>query len=169
MRMLLDANTPAVAIFGKSWKQHIERALRLTEQQNLEMIHSTIAHLKALGREVIYDAEHFFDGYAANRDFALGTLAAAQRAGADCLVLCDTNGGAVTGHLAEIVADVRKNFDGVIGIVTVRGSRGAGRLAEEQRAPVGLPAPPWDSRTDATGNTASRPRCPEAVNHHRCR
>ncbi len=118
VRMLVESETPAVAIFGKSWQLHTERALRVTEEQNLEMIRSTVAYLKDLGREVIYDAEHFFDGYRASRDFAFRTLEAAQSAGADCLVLCDTNGGTLTGLLSEIVADVRERFGGVIGIHT---------------------------------------------------
>ena len=106
VRKLVESATPAVAIFGKSWSLHTERALRVTEQQNLEMINSTVAYLKALGREVVYDAEHFFDGYQTDRDFALRTLEAAQTAGADSLVLCDTNGGTLTGRLAEIFEDV---------------------------------------------------------------
>ena len=118
VRMLVESGTPAVAIFGKSWDLHTERALRVSEQQNLEMIQSTVAHLKGLGREVIYDAEHFFDGYLSSRDFAFRTLEAAQAAGADCLVLCDTNGGTLTGRLAEIVEDVRRTFGGVLGIHT---------------------------------------------------
>lgn len=118
VRMLVEAETPVVAVFGKSWNLHTERALRVTEQQNLEMIGSTVAHLKSLGREVIYDAEHFFDGYRSSRDFAFRTLDAALSAGADCLVLCDTNGGTLTAHLSEIVADVREHFGGVIGIHT---------------------------------------------------
>ena len=118
VRMLVESGTPAVAIFGKSWDLHTERALRVSEQQNLEMIRSTVAHLKGLGREVIYDAEHFFDGYLSSRDFAFRTLEAAQAAGADCLVLCDTNGGTLTGRLAEIVEDVRRTFGGVLGIHT---------------------------------------------------
>ena len=118
VRMLVESATRVVAIFGKSWRLHTERALRVTERQNLEMIRSTVAHLKRLGREVIYDAEHFFDGYLDSRDFALRTLEAAKSAGADCLVLCDTNGGTLTERLAGIVSDVRENFDGVIGIHT---------------------------------------------------
>ena len=118
VRMLVESATPVVTIFGKTWNLHTERALRVSEWQNLEMISSTVAYLKALGREVIYDAEHFFDGYVASRDFAFRTLEAAQRAGADCLVLCDTNGGTLTERLSEIVADVRENFGGVIGIHT---------------------------------------------------
>ena len=118
VRMLVESATPTVTIFGKSWNLHTERALRVTEQQNLDMIRSTVAYLKSLGREVIYDAEHFFDGYSSSSDFALRTLEAAQSAGADCLVLCDTNGGTLTERLSEIVADVRERFDGVIGIHT---------------------------------------------------
>ena len=118
VRKLVDSETPAVAVFGKSWRLHTERALRVTERQNLEMIRSTVAHLKALGREVIYDAEHFFDGFESDRDFALRTLEAAKAAGADSLVLCDTNGGTLTARLGEIVSDVRRRFDGVIGIHT---------------------------------------------------
>ena len=118
VRMLVESATPAVAIFGKSWNLHTERALRVSEQQNLDMIRSTVRHLKELGREVIYDAEHFFDGYQASRDFAFRTLEAAQSAGADSLVLCDTNGGTLTARLSEIVADVRETFGGVIGIHT---------------------------------------------------
>ncbi len=118
VRKLVGSETPVVTIFGKSWSLHTERALRVTEEQNQEMISSTVGYLKSMGREVIYDAEHFFDGYESNRDFAMRTLEAAQKAGADALVLCDTNGGTLTACLAEIVADVRKNFDGVVGIHT---------------------------------------------------
>ena len=115
---LLEAETPVVTIFGKSWRLHTERALGVTEEQNLAMISETVGHIKQQGREVIFDAEHFFDGYEASADFALRTLEAAQEAGADVLVLCDTNGGTVTNRLGEIFAEVRKRFDGVIGIHT---------------------------------------------------
>ena len=118
LRFLLESETPVVTIFGKSWNLHTERALRVTEEQNLEMIGSTVAYLKSSGREVIYDAEHFFDGYKASRDFAMKTLDAAAKAGADILVLCDTNGGTMPGEVAEMVADVRKTFGGIIGIHT---------------------------------------------------
>jgi len=118
VRLLLESETPVVTIFGKSWNLHTERALRVTEEQNLKMIGSTVAYLKSYGREVIYDAEHFFDGYKSSRDFALKTLDAAAKAGADILVLCDTNGGTLPSEVAEMVADVRKTFGGVIGIHT---------------------------------------------------
>jgi len=116
VRELIDAGTPAVSIFGKSWDFHVSRALGITENENLTIIGETVRYLKDHGKEVIYDAEHFFDGYIHNRDFALRTLAAAKHAGADVLCLCDTNGGTLTDFLAQIVADVRARFDGVIGI-----------------------------------------------------
>ena len=90
---LIEAGTPVVSIFGKSWDLHVHRALGITEEENLKLISDTVRYLKAHGKEVVYDAEHFFDGYTANRDFALRTLEAAKNAGADVLVLCDTNGG----------------------------------------------------------------------------
>jgi 2-isopropylmalate synthase len=116
VKALCDAGTPVVSIFGKSWDLHTKRALGVSEEENLTLIRETVTHLKAHGKEVVYDAEHFFDGYIGNPAFALRTLEAAKNAGADVLCLCDTNGGAVTGRLAEIVAEVRKRFDGVIGI-----------------------------------------------------
>ena len=115
---LLGAGTPVVSIFGKSWELHTKRALGITEEENLKLISETVKYLKDHGKEVVYDAEHFFDGYQASPSFALRTLEAAQKSGADVLVLCDTNGGTLTGRLTEIVAEVRKRFDGVLGIHT---------------------------------------------------
>ncbi len=115
---LLEANTPVVCIFGKTWDLHVHRALGITEEENLALISDTVRYLKAHGKEVVYDAEHFFDGYKASRDFAFRTLEAALKAGADTLTLCDTNGGTMTAQLSEICADVRKNFEGVLGIHT---------------------------------------------------
>ncbi len=115
---LVAAGTPVVSIFGKSWELHTQRALGITEEENLKLIADTVRYLKQHGKEVVYDAEHFFDGYQSSAAFALRTLEAAQKAGADALVLCDTNGGTLTSRVAEIVADVRKRFDGVIGIHT---------------------------------------------------
>jgi 2-isopropylmalate synthase len=116
VKALVSAGTPVVSIFGKSWDLHVHRALNISEEENLKLISDTVRYLKEHGKEVIYDAEHFFDGYAANRDFALRTIEAAKATGADVLVLCDTNGGTITSRLAEICADVRKRFDGVLGI-----------------------------------------------------
>lgn len=116
VRNLIEAETPAVSIFGKSWDFHVYRALGITEEENLKLISETVSYLKVHGREVIYDAEHFFDGYQANPDFALRTLEAAKKAGANVLCLCDTNGGTMTARLIEICAEVRKRFDGILGI-----------------------------------------------------
>ena len=116
VQALLAAGTPVVSIFGKSWDLHTTRALGISEEENLKLIRDTVAYLKAHGKEVVYDAEHFFDGYSSNAAFALRTLETAQQAGADVLCLCDTNGGTVTAKLTEILAEVRKRFDGVIGI-----------------------------------------------------
>jgi 2-isopropylmalate synthase len=116
LRALIEAGTPVVSIFGKSWDLHTRRALGIGEEENLKLIRETVQALKDHGKEVVYDAEHFFDGYLSNRDFALRTLAEAKEAGADVLCLCDTNGGTITSRLAEIVAEVRSRFGGVIGI-----------------------------------------------------
>jgi 2-isopropylmalate synthase len=116
VRALVEAGTPVVAIFGKTWDLHVKRALGITEDQNLVLISETVRYIKDHGKEVVYDAEHFFDGYIANPSYALRTLEAAHNAGADVLCLCDTNGGTVTPRVAEMVAEVRRRFDGVIGI-----------------------------------------------------
>jgi len=113
---LLEAQTPVISIFGKSWDFHVKTALSISLDENLTLISETVHYLKAHNREVVYDAEHFFDGYSANPDYALRTLEAAQQAGADVLCLCDTNGGTLTNRLAEIVTEVRRRFDGTLGI-----------------------------------------------------
>ncbi|HTU48742.1 MAG TPA: citramalate synthase [Bryobacteraceae bacterium] len=113
---LLAAGTPIVSIFGKTWDFHVRRALGITEEENLRLISESVSYLKAHGREVVYDAEHFFDGYIANPTFALRTLEAAKSSGADVLCLCDTNGGTLPPRLVEIVAQVRARFEGVLGI-----------------------------------------------------
>jgi 2-isopropylmalate synthase len=116
VQLLIAAGTPVISIFGKSWDFHVAKALGITEEENLSIISETVGYLKQHGKEVVYDAEHFFDGYKRNRDFALRTLEAAKKAGADVLCLCDTNGGTLPGELGKIVADVRSRFDGTIGI-----------------------------------------------------
>jgi len=107
IRTLLAAETPAVTIFGKSWDLHVTDVLAIPLVENLSMIRDSVAYLKANGKEVIYDAEHFFDGYKKNRDYALLSLDTACKAGADFLVLCDTNGGTLPHELTEIVAHIR--------------------------------------------------------------
>src|SRR3954469_442186 len=113
---LIAADTSVISIFGKTWDFHVQKALGISLEENLALISDTVRYLKLHGREVVYDAEHFFDGYLANPAFALRTLEAAKRAGADVLCLCDTNGGTLPHRLAEIVSDVRARFDGVLGI-----------------------------------------------------
>jgi len=106
VQALLEAETPAVAVFGKSWTLHVRDVLRTSEEENLKMIADTVGHLKERGREVIFDAEHFFDGYKENPEYACRTLEAAARAGADCVVLCDTNGGCLPHEIYGITAAV---------------------------------------------------------------
>ncbi len=116
IRALIAANTLAVAIVGKSWDLHVHHVLRTTLEENLLMIADSVRYLKAQGREVIYDAEHFFDGYRADPAYALETLAAAAEAGADVLVLCDTNGGALPSLVATVVTEVRQATSTPLGI-----------------------------------------------------
>ncbi len=106
LRALLAARTRVCAIFGKSSVLHVDRVLRTSREQNLAMIEESVALLRAHGRRVIYDAEHFFDGFELDRDYAMATLEAAGRGGAETLVLCDTNGGTLPWRVAEIVAEV---------------------------------------------------------------
>ncbi len=111
LRELVAAETPVVTIFGKSWLLHVTEVLGATPGENLDMIADSIGFIVDRGREAIYDAEHFFDGYRDDRDYALSTLRAARQAGARTLVLCDTNGGTLTGELTRIVDDVRSTLD----------------------------------------------------------
>jgi 2-isopropylmalate synthase len=101
LNALLAAATPVVTIFGKTWDFHVTTALRIPLTRNCELIRASVAYLKENGREVIYDAEHFFDGFAANPEYALATLRAAEEGGADIIVLCDTNGGSLTSHVEK--------------------------------------------------------------------
>ena len=107
LRELVAAETPVVTIFGKSWLLHVTEVLGATPAENLDMISDSIAFLVDRGREAVYDAEHYFDGYKADRAYALATLHAARQAGARSLVLCDTNGGTLTDELLAIVGDTR--------------------------------------------------------------
>ena len=111
LRELVAAETPVVTIFGKSWLLHVTEVLGATAAENLDMIADSIGFLVDQGREAVYDAEHFFDGYAADRDYALATLRAARQAGAHTLVLCDTNGGTLTEELSRVVRDVRATLE----------------------------------------------------------
>ncbi|CAN5171102.1 citramalate synthase [soil metagenome] len=106
LRALLEAETPVTTIFGKGWLLHVTDVLGATAEENLAMIGDSVAHLRAAGREVVYDAEHFFDGFKADAAYARATLRAAIHAGATTVVLCDTNGGCLTDEVAAMTRDV---------------------------------------------------------------
>jgi 2-isopropylmalate synthase len=106
VRALVESGTKVCAIFGKSWTLHVDRVLRTERAENLRMIEETVAYLRSQGLRVIYDAEHFFDGYRADSGYAMETLAAAARGGAETLALCDTNGGSMPWQIGEIVETV---------------------------------------------------------------
>ena len=106
IRALLEANTPVVTIFGKSWDLHATEILGVSLDENLSLIDDSVRYLKSKGKEVVYDAEHFFDGYKNNPQYALKTIQAALDAGADNIALCDTNGGTLTWELTEIFKEV---------------------------------------------------------------
>ena len=111
LRELVAAETPVVTIFGKSWLLHVTEVLGATPAENLDMVADSVGFVVDRGREVVYDAEHFFDGYKADRDYALATLRAARGAGSRTLVLCDTNGGTLTDELVAVVRDVMATLD----------------------------------------------------------
>lgn len=118
VQSLLLASTPAVAIFGKTWDFHVTDIIKTSLDENLSMITDTVAFFKRQGKEVIFDAEHFFDGYKANPEYAMKALKAAFEGGADCLVLCDTNGGSFPNEVYETVKRVKETFRVKIGIHT---------------------------------------------------
>jgi len=110
LKLLLEAETEVVTIFGKTWLLHVTDVIRTTAEENLAMIEDSVRFLKESGREVIYDAEHFYDGYLDSPEYALSTLDAAIRGGADCLTLCDTNGGKLVEELKTITRVVVERF-----------------------------------------------------------
>ena len=116
IRALLKTETETLTIFGKSWDLHATEILKVSLEENLMMIEETVAYLKGKSREVIYDAEHFFDGFKVNPSYAMKTLSAAQKGGADIIVLCDTNGGSMPRDIEEIVGKVAANMGIFIGI-----------------------------------------------------
>lgn len=113
---LLSSGTKYVTIFGKSWDLHVKDVFKVELNENLRMIHDSISYLKSMGRKVFYDAEHFFDGYKGNKEYALKTLKTAEDAGADRIILCDTNGGTVATQVFEIIEDVRSVISTPVGI-----------------------------------------------------
>ena len=113
LETLLVANTPIVTLVGKAWTLHVDEALRTTREENLAMIADSAQYFVREGRRAVFDAEHFFDGYVADRSYALECLAAAAEAGADTLALCDTNGGTLPDEIVRIVRDVLGRFPGL--------------------------------------------------------
>jgi 2-isopropylmalate synthase len=116
LNRILEVGVSVATIFGKSWDFHVHTAIQTTLEENLAMIYDSVHYLKQNGLEVIYDAEHFFDGYKNNPEYALATIRKAEEAGADWVVLCDTNGGTLPHEISEIVSVVRQNLKTPIGI-----------------------------------------------------
>ena len=116
IRSLVSSGAAVTTIFGKTWDLHVRKALGIRLEENLDLIHDSVSYLKKHMDEVIYDAEHFFDGYKANPEYAVRTLVAAQEAGADCLVLCDTNGGTMPSELEAIIKRVKTRITAPFGI-----------------------------------------------------
>jgi 2-isopropylmalate synthase len=118
VQLLLDARTPAVTIVGKTWPLHVIEVFQVSLEENLSMIRDTVAHLVKHGREVLYDAEHFFDSYREDPDYSLQTIKAAQEAGASLVVLCDTNGGSLPGWIEQATRAAMETLGRPVGIHT---------------------------------------------------
>src|SRR3954468_24822056 len=113
--LLLAAETPVVTIYGKTWMLHVREVLNTTPEENLAMIGDTVKFLKEHGKLVVYDAEHAFDGYKDNPEYAMATWRAAEKGGADIVVLCDTNGGSLPGDISKIVLAAKAELKCQIG------------------------------------------------------
>jgi 2-isopropylmalate synthase len=118
VQMLLDAQTPAVTIVGKTWPLHVTEVFQVSLEENLAMISDTVSYLKEHGREVLYDAEHFFDSFREDPEYSLKTVKAAHDAGADLIVLCETNGGALPEWVEEVTSKVIAHLGVPVGIHT---------------------------------------------------
>lgn len=116
IRALIEADTPVVCVFGKAWRLHVKDILKVSYKENLEIIKDTVSYLKSAGKEVIFDAEHFFDGYKDDSNYALSAIKAADEAGADFIVLCDTNGAAFPHEIEEITKSATAAVNAKIGI-----------------------------------------------------
>lgn len=116
LRALIDSETSVITIFGKTWDLHVTEALRVSLEENLNMIRDSISFLNSYGKEVFYDAEHFFDGYKSNPEYAIETIKAASEAGAKCIILCDTNGGVLPSEMKTTLDVVKNSVDTPIGI-----------------------------------------------------
>ncbi|MFH1381071.1 MAG: citramalate synthase [Candidatus Omnitrophota bacterium] len=113
---LLRSDVNVITIFGKSWALHVKEILKTTLEENLQMIEDSVRYLKSKGKFVIFDAEHFFDGYKDNSEYAIKTLLSAEKGGADRIVLCDTNGGMLTSTVFKVVEEVKKEISSPLGI-----------------------------------------------------
>lgn len=113
---LIESEAPVVTIFGKTWLLHVKDVLKVSNEENLKMISESVAYLKSNGREVFYDAEHFFDGFKHDKEYAMATIKAAADAGASCVILCDTNGGTMPNEIFDIVSLVVKELSVDVGI-----------------------------------------------------
>lgn len=118
MRQILEAETPVVTIVGKTWLLHVQEVLRAKPEENLRMIADTVRYLKDQGKQVIYDAEHAIDGFKDSPEYALATWQAAEQAGAECIVLCDTNGGSLPNEITKVVSAAKSKLKARIGIHT---------------------------------------------------
>ncbi|UCH12770.1 MAG: citramalate synthase [Candidatus Omnitrophota bacterium] len=116
VRTLLESGCKVITIFGKSSVLHVRDILRTSNEENLKMIYDTVKYLKSKGKTVFFDAEHFFDGYFGNPSYALKTLIAAQDAGSDTIILCDTNGGTLTHDLSRVISEIKPNISVPLGI-----------------------------------------------------
>ncbi|MEI6863592.1 MAG: citramalate synthase, partial [Candidatus Omnitrophota bacterium] len=116
LKGLVAAGTDYITIFGKSWDLHVADVLKVDLSENLRMIKDSVGFLKSKGKIVFFDAEHFFDGYNSNREYALKALQVAEEAGAKRIILCDTNGGTITSRVFEIVEEVKKVIKTPLGI-----------------------------------------------------
>ena len=116
IKTLLKSGCKTITIFGKSWDLHVKDVFKTSLEENINMIHDSVRYLKSKKKTVFFDAEHFFDGYAHNQDYALSTILAAQDAGCDAVILCDTNGGMLTNELMRIVMEVRPKVRVALGI-----------------------------------------------------
>ncbi len=113
---LISTKAKTVTIFGKSWDAHVTTVLKTSLEENLRMIADSVGFLKKKKKEVFFDAEHFFDGYKNNQEYALKAILTAQEAGADCLVLCDTNGGTLTSEIKQIIGEIKEHITTNLGI-----------------------------------------------------
>ena len=116
LKYLVETKAPVITLFGKSWDLHVTEVLRTTLEENLRMIKESVAYLKKHCEEVVYDAEHFFDGYAANPEYAFKSIQAAREGGADVIVLCDTNGGQLPWNIEEVTASMMSRLGCPVGV-----------------------------------------------------